>query len=602
MPEREMLSLDDRGNVFVNSICIVREMVKEYPGKAEKFRPSQMYPEYFFGEEISSEENVVYDMIRRGFTMLGLDASHIGKPKWNPLGEIIKPGNTVLLKPNLVLHENRSGCGTDCLYTQPSLVAAMVDYVCIALKGKGRIVIGDAPVQECDFGALIKQSGYDILVDFYQRRGIEIELVDFRNVKTYEKDGLHYLQEAEQEEGVVVKLDRGSIFAGIDAERMKKLRITNYDPRILQKHHDGKTHEYMISKYVLDADVVINMPKPKTHRKAGVTISLKNLVGINTNKEFLPHHTLGSADEGGDAYLHENSLLKLANEVLDIRNQLVHDDEMDLARQAESLHRAMYERGKKQAGEEYWEGSWYGNDTIWRTTVDLNRILLYADKNGKMTNRVQRKMFIVGDMIVSGEKEGPLWPVPTYPGTIVMGDDPVKFDRAVCSVMGFDYRNIPTLYNSELLSSDCPVTDRQELEIISNYENWNGKSIDEIRECYSLEFQPTLGWIAELGNRYREKLYSRLLENGNPVYVFGAGINGIYAARELQLHGVHVEAFCDNNSELWGMEITTGIQCVGLGGADKDKPFVIAVKEKTVPQIASQIEENGGRVFGVINK
>lgn len=586
----------------MNTICIVKEAVKEYPDKAEKFRPSQMYPEYFFKKEISRQENVVYDMIRRGFVMLGLDAAHIGKSEWNPLGEIVKPGNRVLLKPNLVLHDNRSGCGTDCLYTHPSLAAAMIDYVCIALNGRGKIIIGDAPVQECDFDTLIRRSGYDILAQFYQKRGVEIELLDFRNVKTYEKDGLHYLQEDVQEEGVVVKLDEKSAFADISPERMQKLRITNYDPRILQRHHDGKTHEYMISKDVLEADVIINMPKPKTHRKAGVTISLKNIVGINTNKEFLPHHTLGSVEEGGDAYLHKNALLKSANEILDIRNQLVHDKEMDLARQAESLHRAMYERGKKQAGEEYWEGSWYGNDTIWRTAIDLNRILLYADKNGKMTSRIQRRQFIVGDMIVSGEKEGPLWPTPAYPGAIVMGDDPVKFDRAVCSIMGFDYRNIPTLYNSELLNKDYPVTDRQELEIISDYENWNGKSLDEIRECYSLEFQPALGWIAKLGNRYRDKLYDRLLENGDPVYVFGAGINGTYAAKELLSNGVHVEAFCDNDSELWGREIMAGIKCLGLDKADIGRPFVIAVRETSVSKIAGQIKESGGRVFGVINK
>ena len=36
------------------------------------------------------------------------------------------------------------------------------------------------------------------------------------------------------------------------------------------------------------------MPKLKTHKKCGVTISLKNLVGLNTNKNLLPHHSLGT--------------------------------------------------------------------------------------------------------------------------------------------------------------------------------------------------------------------------------------------------------------------------------------------------------------------
>lgn len=586
----------------MDSISIIRKEVNKYPEKETVFRPSVDYPEYLFHNEISAKENPVYDMVREGLALLGLDAENRGKQDWNPLGGLIKPGDNVLLKPNLVLHENRSGCGTDCLYTNPSLVAPMIDYVCIALKGRGKIVIGDAPLQECEFETLIKQSGYDILIDFYKKKGIDIELVDFRNVKTYERDGLHYLQEKEGKNGVVVRLDDKSVFADISEERIKNLRVTSYDPRILQQHHYGKNHEYNVSQYVLDADVIINIPKPKTHRKAGVTISLKNLVGINANKEFLPHHTLGSREEGGDAYLHSDPFLKMANEVLDIKNELVHENEMAIAEKADALYSALLAHGRKQSQEEYWEGSWYGNDTIWRTIIDLNRILLYADKNGKMTDKVQRKLFIVGDMIVSGEKEGPLAPAPTYSGSIVMGEDPLKFDRVVCSLMGFDYRDIPTLNNDELSNVRYPITDNGEVKIVSNNENWDGKDMDEIRERYSLKFQPTLGWIAKLGSKYRDDLYSRLIENADPVYVFGAGANGVYAAGELQSHGIQVSAFCDNNSKLWGEEITDGLVCIGLDSADKDIPFVIAVSEKIVSEVTEQITASGGKIFGVINK
>ena len=586
----------------MDSICIVRESLKGYPNANEKFRPSKAYPEYLFEGEVSRQENVVYDMIRNGFKMLKLDETHFGLSEWNPLGELIHPGDTVLLKPNLVLHVNRSECGTDCLYTHPSLVAALIDYVAIALKGTGRIIVGDAPVQECEFDKLIKQSGYDVLCEFYRKKGIDIELIDFRNVKTYEKNGLHYFQEDEGENGCIVQLNEESAFSDIENEKMRNLRITNYDPRILQQHHYGTIHEYKVSKYVLDADVVINIPKPKTHRKAGVTISLKNLVGINANKEFLPHHTLGSKEEGGDAYLHENDLLKMANEILDIKNQLVQDREMDLAEMAENLYRATYDRGRRQTNEEYWEGSWYGNDTIWRTVLDLNRIFLYADKQGRMQRECQRRMFIVGDMIVSGEKEGPLWPTPIYPGTIVMGYDPVKFDRVVCSLMGFDYRKVPTLYNDELMGRKYPISDGSGLTIISNNMDWHEKELDEIRECKSFEFQPSSGWTIKLGNRYRDKLCARLRNNAQDVYIFGAGVNGIYAARELQMRGIQIAAFCDNNSDLWGQEILPGIKCISLDGADINKPFILALREKNVQMLTGQIEERGGVVWGVINK
>src|SRR5438093_548816 len=31
-----------------------------------------------------------------------------------------------------------------------------------------------------------------------------------------------------------------------------------------------------------------------------------------------------------------------------------------------------------------YDGNWSGNDTLWRTILDLNRILLHADKNGEL--------------------------------------------------------------------------------------------------------------------------------------------------------------------------------------------------------------------------
>jgi uncharacterized protein (DUF362 family) len=587
---------------FMEKICLIKESISSYPPKEDLFRPGEDFPEYLYKKNITKKDNPVYRMIRAGFEMMEFDQINYGSSEWNPLGEIVNPGDCVLIKPNMVLHENRSGCGTECLFTNPSLVGAVIDYVIIALKGKGKIIVGDAPLQECEFETLIEESGYRQLIDFYIQKGVDISLVDFRNIKTYEKDGVHYLQSEEEKNGVVVSLNEESAFFDVNEKRIQNLRITNYDPRILQGHHKKNMHEYKVSQYVLDADVIINMPKPKTHRKAGVTIALKNLVGINANKEFLPHHTLGSKAEGGDAYLHENLLLKLANEILDIKNQLVHDNEMNLAIEAEKFYHNLYEKGKKQSEEKYWEGSWYGNDTIWRTIADLNRILLYADKTGKMTNSIQRRQFIIGDMIVSGEREGPLEPTPVYPGVIVMGKNPVAFDQMICSLMGFDYQDIPSLSNKALFDSRYPIANGQEIQIRSNCNEWNGKSLEEIREKYSLEFQPTSGWEEKLGNRYRDKLYKKVMSSGGSVYIFGAGANGVYAADELQKHGIKVSGFCDNNEKLWGREIIKDICCISLNQTDLQIPFVIGAQSRRVEEIKKQIVEAGGHVIGVVNQ
>jgi hypothetical protein len=57
--------------------------------------------------------------------------------------------------------------------------------------------------------------------------------------------------------------------------------------------------------------------------------------------------------------------------------------------------------------DKYLEGGWYGNDTLCRTILDLNRILLYADSRGEMQREIQRRRLFLTDGIIAGEGEGP---------------------------------------------------------------------------------------------------------------------------------------------------------------------------------------------------
>ncbi len=95
------------------------------------FHPSKKYPEYTYGEY--NENNVVYDAVRNIFFMLGLDKNNFNTKDWNPLGDIIQPGNNVLIKPNFVKH---TGNPNDIrqMVTHGSIIRAVIDYVGIALK------------------------------------------------------------------------------------------------------------------------------------------------------------------------------------------------------------------------------------------------------------------------------------------------------------------------------------------------------------------------------------------------------------------------------------------------------------------------------------
>lgn len=405
---------------------------------------------------------------------------------------LINTGDTVLIKPNLVMDTNhiRSN-GTDCLFTQPCVIEAVVEYVVNQLEGVGRIIIGDAPMQECVFENI---RGLQDIVSKYKSRELKIELVDFREIKSHVDSGVHKSEFNPNAHGKIINLGRDSLFYNEEEKCLSNLRITNYDPRILPKHHFGEIHEYYISEYVLDADVIINMPKPKSHRKAGATIALKNFVGANTRKEFLPHHTIGSIKDGGDEYEKKSLVHSLRTKLFDVKNILEADNKYSRAR-AIGVIILFLTAILKFSNNPYSEGSWYGNDTISKTISDLNRIVTYADKNGKLCISKQRNIINVADMIISGEKEGPVAPSPKNVGFIAAGLNQVCFDEVISTMMGFDYHKIPAIVRARNNEHRLPLVNKNAVPVISsNIIEYDGKVINELDKNTLLRFIPTEGW------------------------------------------------------------------------------------------------------------
>ena len=485
-------------------VVIVKHECYDYYREAP-FRPSIRYPETPFADLAHGGENEVYSMVREGFQLMGYDSEHFGSKSWNPLGQIIASGDTVVIKPNMVMDENHiKEEGTDCLYTQPSIVAAVLDYVIIALQGKGKIIVGDAPMQECKYDKLVEESGYLKMIEYLQdklaKTDITLSLVDFRELRSMVKDGIRYSvterYEYSGEGACVVNLGDDSEFAGLSDYAYENIRITNYDPALLKKHHNAKVNEYKVSREILSADVIINMPKPKVHRKGGVTIALKNLVGINCRKEYLPHHTNGSKEEGGDEYLNKSWAKRMIDFFLDKRNYHMQTSQnylkASLYQRLVILSRIIAHVTRK---DKFFEGSWYGNDTISRTLVDLNKILLYADKQGKMQPERQRKVLIVADMIISGEKEGPVAPSPKNVGMITMGEDPVCFDEVIATLMGAKLGYIHSVKRARNLKGKYIITDKSSRPfLVSNIDEYNNKYLENLSSNSLLYYIPSSGW------------------------------------------------------------------------------------------------------------
>lgn len=478
-----------------NEVVFYQTKAEKYPDKKYGFRPSTAYPEYLFKKDISEEKNDVYDGVRETLRLYGADSEHCGTEEWNPLKNLIQPGDNVLLKPNMVMDYNRSGGGTDCLFTQPSIVAAVLDYVFIALKGSGKVTVGDAPMQECKFQKLIEESGYQELIQFYKEKGLDIELVDFRELTTEVKGGVRHQTINKNGKGTIVDLKEESEFAIYNQEHLDRLRITNYSPDRLAKHHCEGRHEYYVSDYVLNADVIINMPKPKTHRKAGVTIALKNLVGINVRKEFLPHHTVGSVEEGGDEYKKKSKIRKISSIAYDYKNKFEGEGKYIRAFFCLVLGYGIKLVTNKLHHDEM-EGSWSGNHTISKTIMDLNKILLYADKDGNIQDERQRKLLNIADLIISGEKEGPVAPSPKYVGYLVLGEDSVCVDKLTAAMMGADISKLPVLENAYHIHGHLEITQKIEPYIVSNNPKLDGKQAGELTTEEKWNFIGTAGWAS----------------------------------------------------------------------------------------------------------
>jgi len=139
------------------------------------------------------------------------------------LADMIKPGNSVLIKPNLVwAAAPETGTTTD-----PRICKTIANMV---REIGAKPIIGESCIVASDTEEVIQVAGYGKLRD----EGYEV--VDLKG------KGI---------EMVKVPIPKG-----------KKLK------------------EVFLPKIVLDADVVISVPKMKTHDQALITLSLKNMKGI----------------------------------------------------------------------------------------------------------------------------------------------------------------------------------------------------------------------------------------------------------------------------------------------------------------------------------
>lgn len=346
-------------------------------------------------------------------------------------------GRSIFLKPNWVKED---GSETDnlCLRTNDAFVIAALKAI---LKHKpSKILIADAPIQGCKWDAMLS----DIFTHEIQRLSdeynTEIRIKDLRRRKL---NGLNNkVEESCQpiDDYLIFDLGTDSSLEPITTNK-KSFRVTCYNPDKLAESHAPGVHKYCIAKEIFDYDVVITLPKIKTHQKAGLTNSLKILVGINGDKDFLPHHRIGSIKNGGDCYKDHSIFRSLSEMVIDEANRNIGKRSYKPMLHFSSL---LWKISKPDQYQNSAAG-WYGNDTVWRMVLDLNKIAIYGKKDGTIAAVPQRKLFTLCDGIVAGQGDGPLHPIPLPLGIIGFSNNSYLMDVVAARLFKLHIDKVPLI-------------------------------------------------------------------------------------------------------------------------------------------------------------
>ena len=408
----------------------------------------------------------------------------------------IKEGDVVVVKPNLVKECKETDISEwKSVITSSSAIFAVSDYVCQRLRNTGKLIICDAPQTDSSFKLIAgKLDLYKIATDCAKKYGTVVEVVDLRNEEWTNKDGVIIDRKklsGDPNGAIAFNLGKDSLFYGYKGEG--KYYGADYDFKEVNSHHIKDRQEYLICGNPICADVFISLPKLKTHKKTGVTLSIKNLVGINADKNWLPHHTWGSPKSGGDEYpdlslkrrietIGSKFLKRMAIWYPALGTKLVHVARKEGAR--------VFGSGKDTIR----SGNWYGNDTTWRMTLDLNRCLLYGNPDGSLRISGRKRYYSIIDGEIGMEGAGPMQGDPKTCGVYISGEDPASVDAVAATLMGFDWKRLPVIREAfREITMPISEVDPLSIQIVSDIEEWNG-SLNNLRNQEHFDFIPHFGW------------------------------------------------------------------------------------------------------------
>lgn len=407
----------------------------------------------------------------------------------------------IVIKPNWVLHETDPSFPIQALVTDARVIEATVE-VCLELFPSAEsILIGDCPLQYADWPLLCRQAGLEPVIERLVKKGDGKVVVRDLRKHVFQQDNTNFLIPSAAEHGdplgyCEIELGKRSQLESI-SNQADRFAVNDYSSAVTSSNHRQGSHRYLVSQSVLDADFLINLPKWKSHQKSGLTGALKNLVGINGDKAYLPHFRKGAPKWGGDEYKDENRWLYFAQTQLRERFQKRSQIAYKLLKPGWELIKSIrgiqtrFDRSSASQKKFYIAGgAWFGNDTLWRMIYDLNLVIQCADSSGRVQATPQRKFFCIVDGLIAGEGNGPLQPLPRPIDWLVCGEDPFAIDAALSWFMGFDPAKLPLIARrDEFGGIQWGGFKLDELAV-----NIDGHELRAIESPINFRFIPPPGW------------------------------------------------------------------------------------------------------------
>lgn len=409
----------------------------------------------------------------------------------------------ILIKPNWVMHEVDRAYPIAALVTDAKVIVETVRAAFELFPAVEQVVVGDCLEQRADWALLCDQSGLTPFIKpleaEYQGRLAfrDLRKVVFRAVGdtlVEDREAVHGDPAGYRE----VQIGAESHLEPI-AEQSNRFSIHDHDTSLTRGSHRAGDHRYLVCQSVLDADLIINLPKWKAHSKSGLTGALKNLVGINGDKSYLPHFRRGSPSWGGDEYSDEGRWLYwIQNNLRDLARGTA---ALDLLRPGWKVVKTVNNAVRRRSSTSSMPadfyvvgGSWHGNQTVWRMIYDLNLVLQRADRQGVLQPSIQRSTVTIVDGLVAGEGDGPLKARPRETDMLFGGRDSFAIDTALSWMMGFDSEAIPMLSRRrEYLGAGWGRFDLPDLRI----------SVDDVEQrlidCpLNFHFAAAPGWLGHI--------------------------------------------------------------------------------------------------------